>query len=132
DCAHGVRLRPSHARARIATLDIGAAERARGVIAVVTGGEVKPLGPMPVNRLIPDMRVPPHPIIADRLVHAAGTPVAAVLALDVYTARDAAELIRVEYEPLPALPTPEAAVADGAPVLFPDIDRNRSFTPPPP
>jgi carbon-monoxide dehydrogenase large subunit len=50
------------------------------------------------------------------------------VAEDVYTARDAVELIRVEYEPLPALPTPEAAVANGAPVLFPDIEGNRSFT----
>ena len=127
-CAHVVLLRSSHAHARIVTLDVGSAQRAPGVITVVTGGEVKHLGPMPVNRLIPDMRVPPHPIIADRLVHAAGTPVAAVVAEDVYTARDAIELIRVEYEPLPALPTPEAAVADGAPVLFPDIEGNRSFT----
>ena len=93
-----------------------------------TGPEVKHLGPMPVNRLMPDMRVPPHPIIADGLVHAAGTPVAAVVAESVYAARDAVELIRVEYEPLPALATPEAAVADGAPVLFPDIEGNRSFT----
>jgi len=127
-CAHVVLLRSSHAHARVVTLDIGAAQRAPGVIAVVTGGEVKHLGPMPVNRLIPDMRVPPHPIIADGLVHAAGTPVAAVVAEDVYAARDAVDLIRVEYEPLPALPMPEAAVADGAPVLFPDIDGNRSFT----
>ena len=77
---------------------------------------------------MPDMRVPPHPIIADGLVHAAGTPVAAVVADTVYAARDAVDLIRVEYEPLPALAEPEAAVADGAPVLFPEIEGNRSFT----
>ncbi len=128
-CAHVVLLRSPHAHARIVTVDVGAARKAPGVITVATGSDVKHLGPMPVNRLMPDMRVPPHPIIADGLVHAAGTPVAAVVADTVYAARDAAELIRVDYEPLPALASPEAAVAAGAPVLFPDIEGNRSLRP---
>src|SRR2546430_7847904 len=74
------------------------------------------------------MRVPPHPIIAHTPVRAAGTPVAAVVAESPYAARDAVELIHAEYEPLAALPEPEAAVADGAPTLFADIEGNRSFT----
>jgi carbon-monoxide dehydrogenase large subunit len=128
DCAHVALLRSPHAHARITKLDVGPARGAPGVIAVVTGGEVSHLSPMPVNRLVADMRVPPHPIIAEGAVHAAGTPVAAVVAETAYAARDALDLIHVEYEPLPALPEPEAAVADGAPALFPDIERNRSFT----
>ena len=127
-CAHVVLLRSPHAHARIVTVDVDRAMRAAGVITVVTGGEVSHLGPMPVNRLMPDMRVPPHPIIALDRVHAAGTPVAAVVAESVYAARDAVELIRVEYDPLPALPEPESAVAAGAAVLFPDIEGNRCFT----
>jgi len=83
---------------------------------------------MPVNRIVPDMRVPPHPIIADGVLHAAGTPVAAVVGESAYAARDAIDLIDVAYEPLPALAEPEAAVAAGAPLLFPEIERNRSFT----
>lgn len=127
-CAHVVLLRSPHAHARIARLDVEPARRARGVVAVVTGADVKHLQPMPVNRLMPDMHVPPHPIIADGRVHAAGTPVAAVVADSVYAARDALDLIDVTYEPLPALPEPEGAVAEGAPTLFPEIERNRSFT----
>ena len=127
-CVHVVLLRSPHAHARITRLDVERARRAPGVVAVVTGAEVRHLGPMPVNRLVPDMRVPPHPIIADTLVSAAGTPVAAVVAESPYVARDAVEQIDVEYEPLAALPEPEAAVGDGAPALFPDIERNRSFT----
>jgi aerobic carbon-monoxide dehydrogenase large subunit len=127
-CAHLVLLRSPHAHARITRLGVERARRAPGVVAVVTGAEVSHLGPMPVNRLVPDMRVPPHPIIADTLVRAAGTPVAAVVAESPYAARDAVERIEVEYEPLAALPEPEAAVGDGAPALFPDIERNRSFT----
>jgi len=126
-CAHVVLLRSPHAHARIARLDVEPARRARGVVAVVTGADVKHLQPMPVNRIMPDMRVPPHPIIADGRVHAAGTPVAAVVADSVYAARDAIDLIDVTYEPLPALPEPEGAVAEGAPTLFPEIERNRCF-----
>ncbi len=127
-CAHVALLRSPHAHARIARLDIERARGARGVVTVVTGVEVSHLAPMPVNRLMPDMRVPPHPIIALGHVHAAGTPVAAVVAETPWAARDAVELIDVAYEPLPALPEPEDAVADGAPPLFPEIERNRSFT----
>ena len=127
-CLHVALLRSPHAHARIAGVDVEPARRAPGVVAVVTGGEVSHLAPMPVNRLVPDMRVPPHPIIAERRVHAAGTPVAAVVAESASAARDAVELIAVEYEPLAALPEPEAAVAAGAPALFPDIEGNRSFT----
>ena len=127
-CLHVALLRSHHAHARIARVDVERARRAPGVVAVITGAEVSHLGPMPVNRLVADMRVPPHPIIADRHVHAAGTPVAAVVAESAAAARDALDLIAVEYEPLTALPEPEAAVAAGAPALFPDIDGNRSFT----
>jgi aerobic carbon-monoxide dehydrogenase large subunit len=127
-CAHVALLRSPHAHARIVTVDVVRALGAPGVITVVTGGDVRHLGPMPVNRLMPDMRVPPHPIIAEGRVHAAGTPVAAVVAGTVYAARDAVELIRVAYEALPALPEPERAVADGAPALFSDIEGNRCFT----
>jgi len=127
-CTHVVLLRSPHAHARVARLDVEAARRAPGVVAVVTGADVKHLQPMPVNRIMPDMRVPPHPIIADGRVHAAGTPVAAVVAESVYAARDACDLIEVAYEPLPALPEPEGAVAEGAAALYPDIAGNRCFT----
>ncbi len=127
-CLHVALLRSPYAHARIAGVDVEAARRAAGVVAVVTGAEVAHLAPMPVNRLVPDMRVPPHPIIADGLVHAAGTPVAAVVAESAGAARDAVDLVAVDYESLAALPEPESAVAAGAPALFPEIEGNRSFT----
>ena len=127
-CAHVTLLRSPHAHARVVRVDVERARRAPGVVAVVTGAEVRHLAPMPVNRIMPNMQVPPHPIIADGEVHTIGTPVAAVVAVEPLAARDALELIEVEYEPLPAQPEPEAALADGAPVLFPDIPGNRSFT----
>jgi carbon-monoxide dehydrogenase large subunit len=124
-CLHVALLRSPHAHARIAHLDVEPARRAPGVRLVVTGKDVAHLGPMPVNRLVPDMRVPPHPILAETLVHAVGIPVAAVVADDVYAAYDALDLIAVEYEPLPAVPQPEPALAGDAPRLFPGIDGNR-------
>ena len=127
-CAHVALLRSAHAHARVAGIDVERARRAPGVLAVVIGAELKDLAPLPVNRVMPDMRVPPHPIIADGHVHAAGTPVAAVVAETIYAARDAVDLIDVTYEPLPALPEPEGALAAGAPRLYPGIDGNRCFT----
>ena len=127
-CLHVALLRSAHAHARIVSLGLDRARRAPGVVAVVAGGELTHLAPLPVNRVIPDMRVPPHPIIADGRVHAAGTPVAAVVAETIYAARDALDLIDVTYEPLPAVPHPEGAVAAGAPTLYPEIGGNRCFT----
>jgi carbon-monoxide dehydrogenase large subunit len=126
-CVHVALLRSPHAHARIVRLDVEAARQAPRVLLVVTGQDTAHLAPMPVNRLMPDMRVPPHPILAETHVHAAGVPVAAVVAEDVYAAHDALDLISVEYEPRPALPEPEPALADGAPLLFSGIDRNRAL-----
>jgi carbon-monoxide dehydrogenase large subunit len=83
---------------------------------------------MPVVRIVPDMKVPPHPILADGVVCAVGMALAAVVAESPYQARDATELIEVDYEPLPPVVDPEAALAPDAPVLFPDLGTNRSFT----
>ncbi|MBI3457309.1 MAG: xanthine dehydrogenase family protein molybdopterin-binding subunit [Candidatus Rokubacteria bacterium] len=125
---HVAFLRSPHAHARIRRLDVAAARTAPGVAAVVTGAEVRHLGPMPVTRIFPDMKVPPHPVLADDVVRAVGVPVAAVAAESPYQARDAIERVDVDYEPLPALVDPEAALAPDTPVLFPELGTNRSFT----
>jgi aerobic carbon-monoxide dehydrogenase large subunit len=127
-CVHVALLRSPHAHARIIRLDVEAARRAPGVLRVATGKDVAHLAPMPVNRMMPNMQLPPHPILAENHVHAAGTPVAAVVAESAYAAHDAIERIGVDYEPLPALPEPEAALAAGAPLLFSGIDGNRALT----
>jgi aerobic carbon-monoxide dehydrogenase large subunit len=126
-CLHVVFVRSPHAHARITRLDLAPARRAAGVVAVVEGAQVAHLGPMPVNRVVPDMKIPPHPIIATGHVHAVGVPVAAIVAEDPYAARDAAAAVVVEYEPRPAAVEAEFALDGGAPVLFPEIEGNRSF-----
>ncbi|MFQ5521210.1 MAG: xanthine dehydrogenase family protein molybdopterin-binding subunit, partial [Candidatus Methylomirabilia bacterium] len=121
-------LRCPYAHARIQRLHVEAARKAPGVVAIVTGAEVRHLGPMPVNRIFREMKVPPHPILADGVVHAPGVPVAAVVAESPYQAQDAMELIEVTYDPLPPVVDAEAALALDAPVLFPELGTNRSFT----
>jgi carbon-monoxide dehydrogenase large subunit len=91
-CLSVVFVRSPCGHARITRLDIDAVRKAPGVVEVVTGGEVRQLGPMPVNRAIPDMKVTPHPILADGVVHATGVPVAAIVAETVTAGWDAAEL----------------------------------------
>ena len=127
-CLTTLFVRSPHGHARIARLDVAAARKAPGVVAVVTGDEVRHLAPMGLNRgPIPDMKMPPHPMIADGIVRSVGEPVAVIVAESALAAADAAELIVVEYDALRAVPEPEPALADDAPVLVADIPGNRSF-----
>ncbi|MFN0090902.1 MAG: xanthine dehydrogenase family protein molybdopterin-binding subunit [Acidimicrobiales bacterium] len=97
------------AHARIARLDAEAARAAPGVLAVFTAAELD-LGPYPkLLPAFPDEMV--RPLLADGFVRYVGEPVAAILAEDRYRGADAAELVEVDYEPLPALVDPEAAEA---------------------
>ena len=126
-CLSAAFLRSPYAHACLTALRVEAARSAPGVVAVFTGADVAHLGPMPVNRIFPAMKVPPHPILAAERVWALGTPVAAVVAESPYQARDAADLIEVEYEPLPPVVDPEAALRPGAPVVFEEFGSNLSF-----
>ncbi len=126
-CLHAVFVRSPHAHARIARLDVDAARRAQGVVTIVTGEDVAHLGPMPVNRAIPDMKVPPHPLVALGHVRAAGVPVVAVVAESVEAARTPPSLSTSSTSRSPATVEPEEALAASAPLLFPDIEGNRSF-----
>jgi carbon-monoxide dehydrogenase large subunit len=128
DSLHVVFVRSPHAHARVTRLDVRAARKAPGVAAVVTGDEVRHLGLTAINRgPMPDVKIPPHPILAEGTVHATGEPVAAIAAETVTAAWDAAELIQAAYAPLPSASQPEAALAPGAPLLYPDIAGNRAM-----
>ena len=66
----------------------------------------------------------PQPALAPERVRFVGEPIALVLAEDRYLAEDAAEVVAVEYEPLPFVLDAEEALLDGAPMLFPDLGSN--------
>ena len=100
---HGKILRSPHPHARIVSIDASAAEALPGVFAVVTGAEM----PTPYGIIV---WTPDEQALATDRVRYIGDGVAAVAAVDEDTANRALELIRVEYELLPALLTPEEAL----------------------
>ena len=132
--AHGYVLRSPHAHARIAALDAGRARAAVGVLCVLTGSDLARRG---LGTLMPAVRrrcrngapafVCPQPLLADDRVRYVGDPVAFIVAESVNQAKDAAELIAVEYDVLPAVVRAEAALAAGAPAVWDDNPGNEAF-----
>ena len=91
-----------------------------GVAAVFIGKDTEKVGPVPCGASLPGLRVPHHHILAIDRVYFIGHPVAVVVATDRYIARDAVDLIEVDWEPLPAVTDPEKAIAPGAPPSIPN------------
>ena len=125
---YAVILRSPHAAARIRSIDTKKAVSAPGVVCVFTGKDTKGVGAVPCGVAMPDLRVPQHTILATERVYFVGHPVAVVVARDRYLARDAADLIEVDYEVLPAVADPEKALAKGAPAVHPQWPDNVAFT----
>jgi aerobic carbon-monoxide dehydrogenase large subunit len=125
---HASIVRSPYAAARIRGIDVKAALETTGVVAVFTGEDTKHLGPVPCGASLPGLRVPHHHVLALDRVYFAGHPVAVVVATDRYIARDAADLVEVAYDPLPAVADPEKAIAPGAPAVHPEWPDNIAFT----
>ncbi|MEO8669160.1 MAG: xanthine dehydrogenase family protein molybdopterin-binding subunit, partial [Bauldia sp.] len=125
-------LRSSVAHAKFTLGSLAAAKAIPGVRLIITGEHTKPLGGLPCK--IPthylDGRkapVPEHPILALDTVRHVGDPIAFVVADDLATARMAVEAIEVDYEPLDVVVDLKAAVAPGAPLVYPDHGTNVAF-----
>src|SRR5438477_4634855 len=115
DTLHVAFVRSIYAHARLGGVDAGEALKAPGVVAVFTGKDVsQKIGPVPCAGNLPELKVPDHRVLATDKVYFVGHPVAAVVATDAYAARDAAELVAVDYEELPAVVDPEEAAKGGA------------------
>jgi aerobic carbon-monoxide dehydrogenase large subunit len=128
---HAILLRSPHAHAQITRLDVTAARLAPGVLVVLTGDDAAADGlqPMlPVAQANTQTGEPfafaPQPLLASETVRHVGEPVALIVAQTHAQALDAAELISVTYEALPAVITVEAACAPGAPLLSPLVPGN--------
>src|SRR5438876_6883340 len=125
---HMAITRSIHAHARIKRIDISKAQRLPGVHAVITGEEVAAnCGPVPSAGEIPNMKRPQRYLLAVSKVRFVGEPIAAVVAADKYIARDAADFIEIEYEPLPAVVNPEKAMQPGSPRLYDEFSDNVSY-----
>ena len=107
--ATAVFLRSPHAHAKIRKIDTGEGQKAApGVVAIFTGEDLAGVNGLPCGWLITDidgkpMKEPPHPVLAQGKVRYVGDQVALVVAETLAQAKDAAELIDVDYEVLPAV-----------------------------
>src|SRR5271169_4894729 len=132
--AHANVLRSPHAHARIRSIDVRAARQMPGVLAVLTGedwaseqfGVPRPVIPRQRRDGSP-MFVPPRPALAKDRAMLVGEPVAFVVAESEDLAKDAAERIAVEYEPLPSVTASEEALSPEAPKLWAECRDNECF-----
>jgi len=132
DALHAVVLRSPQAHASIRVIHADAARAMPGVALVLTGADLaaEGLGPLPCPAQVATtgpLIIPARPALAQHRVKHVGEAVALVVAATVAEARDAAEAILVEYDPLPAVVDSLAALAPGAPQLWPEAPGNVAF-----
>jgi len=126
---HAVVLRSPHARARFHIVDLDRVRAMPGVRLVLAAPDVAKLGPLPTPGVIPDVEIkaPTYPILARDEVRHVGDAIAFVVADTVAAAKDAAEAITVDWQPLPHVIGAVAALASRAPQLWPDRPGNLAF-----
>ena len=120
--------RSPYPHAKILSIDFSKATSMPGVEAVVTGDDLSEKLNLTSSQMLPNMKIPPHPILARGAVHCAGVPVAAVVARTRAQAQDAANAIEVEYQALPSVSKAEEAIKPGAPLAREEIDSNICYT----
>jgi carbon-monoxide dehydrogenase large subunit len=123
-------VRSPEAHARIVSIDTSAAEERGDVVGVFTGQDLAGdfVGPLPMVWAPPgvEIKTPEHWPLALGAVKHVGDPVAVVLGTDRYSVADAAEDVLVEYDPLPVVTDPEAALTDGSPLVWEQFGTNRT------
>ncbi|HZP76324.1 MAG TPA: xanthine dehydrogenase family protein molybdopterin-binding subunit [Pseudolabrys sp.] len=127
-CRHAVVVRSPHAHARF-TLDAGKARTLPGVRLILTAADISELGPMPCPGTIPDVaiEIPDYPVLARDEVRHVGDMVAFVVADTLAQAKDAAEAIVIDWDPLPHMIGAVAALEKGAVQVWPQIPGNLAF-----
>ncbi len=111
---YGKILRSAYPHARIGSIDATQAEALTGVVAVLTASDIGDLSPIYNGR----------PVIAMSKVHYVGEPVAAVAAVDLFTAEEALSLIHVDYEELPTVVGIDAALRKDAALIHEEKGSN--------
>ena len=127
---HMSMLRSPFAHAKVTSLDVSAAKEHPDVLEVFTGEDLAsewPGGVPCAAQVTEEQKTPFHPPIVTDEVRYLGDVVAVVVASDRYTAKDALELIEVEYDELPVVTDMEAALADDAPLVHEDLETNECF-----
>jgi carbon-monoxide dehydrogenase large subunit len=121
-------VRSPEAHARIVSIDVDAARERPGIQAVFTGADMEDITQGLPHAWVPpgvEVNTPDHwPLARDTVKHV-GDPVALVIGRDRYAVVDAAGLVSVEYDPLPVVTDPEAALQDGSPLVHEQFGTNR-------
>ena len=128
-CLHGHVLRSPHAHALIQRIDISRGASLAGVRGIYTAADLAAdgLGPLPCMAAVKPLIVPPRPALALGRARHVGDPVAFIVADSAEIAREAAELVEVDYEPLAAVVDGTAALAAGAPAIWDVAPGNLAF-----
>src|SRR5579871_6625185 len=121
---HAAFVRSHLPHARLRGIDVAAARGAPGVIAVLTDAELSALAADIQPSQMANLVAPPYPALARGKVRMVGEPVAMVVAESRYLAEDAAELVNVDYDPLPAVVDRYAALEPGSPLVFEEAGTN--------
>ena len=126
---HGYVLRSPHAHALIRRLDVARAASMDGVHLVASADDLAAdgLGMMPCLAAVTPLIVPPRPALASGRVRHVGDPVCFVVADSAEMAREAAEMIEVDYQPLPSVVRGRTALAGDAPVLWDEAPGNLAY-----
>ncbi len=129
---HGAFVRSPYAHARIKKVDITSALAMQGVVAVFTGADVAGINGVPCGWQVnfkngEPMKEPKHALLANDKVRHVGDPVAFVVAESREVAKDAIELVMVDYELLQAVTQADKAVGQGAPLVHDDVPSNMCF-----
>jgi carbon-monoxide dehydrogenase large subunit len=114
-------VRSIEPHARIRSIDSSAARAMPGVIAVITGNDLRDVGSVPTGG---NLKIPDHPPLARDIVRFVGDPIVAVIAENRYLAQDAADAVVVTYDPLPAVSEARQALVDGAPLVHEEFGTN--------
>jgi aerobic carbon-monoxide dehydrogenase large subunit len=127
-------LRSPHAHARIASVDTAEAAKAKGVVAVFTGKDMAAdgVGGLPCGWQVHSkdgspMKEPPHPLLAVDRVRHVGDPLTVIVADSLAQAREAADLVQIDWIEEPAVVDPAAAVQPGAPLVFAEVPGNLCY-----
>lgn len=131
-CLHAYVLRSAMAHAKISLAGVDDARAAPGVALVLTSDDITGLKTMPTKAVMKQIdgtmhKCPPRPVLCSDTVRHVGDAIAFIVADSVDNAKSAAELIEVDYDPLDVVVGMEDALADGAPLVWPEYGTNKAF-----
>jgi aerobic carbon-monoxide dehydrogenase large subunit len=126
---HAEFVRSPHANAKIKSISTDSAKKLSGVVGIFTGADLNDkVGTIPCAAPLPGGKSPDHTVLAGARVYFVGHPVVVIVAETRSIARDALDLVEVDYEPLPAVVDPEKALEEGSPLTHPELGTNVAFT----